>query len=150
MREDRMVEDGGKSGHKARATFQLEPEQLEELRRRAGADRISQSETVRRALDNYIWNHGKLEVETMRDFERYVIRDVGEFNRDVDLDDEVFANEPGDHEELWNEIATAAGFGPNDEELTICELGRDWNGHRRGSLVVIGPVAEGHSFAVEK
>ena len=80
----KMVEDGGKGSHKVRATFQLEPEQLEELRRRAGADRISQSETVRRALDNYIWNHGKLEVEMMRDFERYVIRDVEEFNRDVD------------------------------------------------------------------
>ena len=85
MRKCRMVEDGGKSSHKVRATFQLEPEQLEELRRRAGADRISQSEIARRALDNYIWNHGKTEVETMRDFERYVIRDVEKFNRDVDL-----------------------------------------------------------------
>ena len=149
MRKCRMVEDGGKSSHKVRATFQLEPEQLEELRRRAGADRISQSETVRRALDNYIWNHGKLEVETMRDFERYVIRDVGEFNCDVDLSDETFTNESGNHVGYWNEVVKTAGFDP-DEELTICELGQDWNGHRRGSLVVIGLVAEGRSFAIEK
>ena len=82
----------------------------------------------------------------MRDFERYVIRNI----ENVDLDDETFANKPGDNAEWWNEVVAAAGFDPGDEGLTICELSRDWDGHRRGSLVVIGPVAEGRPFAVEK
>jgi len=57
----RRLEDGATlapdgswvGGNKIRATFQLEPGQLERLRARAREDDISQSEIVRRALDAY-------------------------------------------------------------------------------------------------
>lgn len=42
-----------------------------------------------------------------------------------------------------------AGFDPNDDEVSTGELTRDWNGHRRGALVVSGLLVEGHPFAVE-
>jgi len=51
--------------------------------------------------------------------------------------------------ENYNELITAAGFNPQDEEVTLCELIEEWNGHDTGSLVVTGLQVEGHRFAVK-
>mgnify|MGYP005869050279 CR=1 FL=1 len=48
----------------------------------------------------------------------------------------------------WKETIKAAGFDPDDEELAISHLARDWNGHQRGALVVHGLLVEGHPFAI--
>ena len=46
--------------------------------------------------------------------------------------------------------AYRAGFDPDDEELTLCELAEDWNGHPKGARVLTGLQVEGHPFAVEE
>ena len=52
-------------------------------------------------------------------------------------------------DDLWdNDIVTAAGFDPEDEEVTVCDLAEEWNGHPAGSLVVTELTVRGHSFAV--
>ena len=49
----------------------------------------------------------------------------------------------------WDdEIIKAAGFDPNDEEVAVCTLVEDWNGHKEGATVVTGCTVEGHPFAV--
>lgn len=48
----------------------------------------------------------------------------------------------------WEEICTAAGFDPSDEELGTIALADEWNGHPKGALLVAGLAVEGHSFAV--
>ena len=50
----------------------------------------------------------------------------------------------------WRKTIEAAGFDPDDEELAISLLARDWNGHKRGSLVVHGLLVEGHPFAIRR
>ena len=49
----------------------------------------------------------------------------------------------------WDEIVTDAGFDPDDEEVSVGYLVRDWNGHKAGTLVVSGATVTGHPFAVE-
>lgn len=43
----------------------------------------------------------------------------------------------------------AAGFDPKDDEITLCQLAADWNGHPAGARVITECTCEGHSFAVE-
>ena len=43
----------------------------------------------------------------------------------------------------------AAGFDPDDEEITACRLAAAWNGHPAGAVVITGLTVEGHPFAVE-
>ena len=51
--------------------------------------------------------------------------------------------------DLWDgDIVKAAGFDPEDEEVTVCDLAEEWNGHPAGSLVVTELTVCGHSFAV--
>lgn len=54
-----------------------------------------------------------------------------------------------DFEKKWGETLLAAGFDPDDEEITVVELAEDWEGHPAGSLVVTGCTVEGHPFAIE-
>jgi hypothetical protein len=55
----------------------------------------------------------------------------------------------GDCED-WDEAAVvAAGFDPADEEVSICTLTEEWNGHPAGSRVVTTLTVSGHPFAVE-
>lgn len=50
----------------------------------------------------------------------------------------------------WDTAAVkAAGFDPEDEEVSVCELTDEWNDHPRGSRVVLGMTATGHPFAIE-
>lgn len=49
-----LSQSPGWQGNKVRATFQLEPSQIEWLRRQAIAAGISQSEIIRRALAKYL------------------------------------------------------------------------------------------------
>lgn len=50
--------------------------------------------------------------------------------------------------EGYDEICTAAGFNPEDEEVNVCTLTEDWNNHPAGSIVVTGLTTAGHPFAV--
>lgn len=43
----------------------------------------------------------------------------------------------------------AAGFDPEDEDNGIGRLTENWNGHKKGSVVVSGLTVQGHSFAVQ-
>ena len=49
----------------------------------------------------------------------------------------------------WDELVPGAGMDPEDPELVICQLAKDWNGHRKGAVVITGLTTEGHPFAVE-
>lgn len=49
----------------------------------------------------------------------------------------------------YDELVRVAGFDPNDEEIVVCELEEDWNGHKVGALVVTGMMVAGHKFAVQ-
>lgn len=49
----------------------------------------------------------------------------------------------------WDEAAViAAGFDPEDEEVTCCRLTEKWNGHDKGSLIVSGLTITGYPFVV--
>lgn len=51
--------------------------------------------------------------------------------------------------DLWNDdVVAAAGFDPDDSDVTVTDLAEDWHGHPAGSLVVTGLTCEGHPFAV--
>lgn len=51
--------------------------------------------------------------------------------------------------DLWDEeVVVAAGFDPQDSEVTVTDLAEAWNGHPAGSLVVTELTVEGHRFAV--
>ena len=45
-------------------------------------------------------------------------------------------------------IISLAGFDPHDEEVTMCELADDWNGHPIGSLVITGITISGCPFTI--
>ena len=65
----------------------------------------------------------------------------------------VFGNNPENvplsGQTWWNDgLIWLAGFDPDDEEITGCELAADWNGHAKGALVVTGLISQGHPFAV--
>ncbi len=45
-------------------------------------------------------------------------------------------------------VLIAAGFSPDDEEISASSLSHDWNGHKAGDVVVHGLNASGHPFAV--
>jgi hypothetical protein len=49
----------------------------------------------------------------------------------------------------YDEIVKSAGFNPEDEEVSVGYLKKDWNGHQKGAIVVSEMTEEGHSFAVE-
>ena len=49
----------------------------------------------------------------------------------------------------WDELVAGAGMDPEDPELVVCQLAKDWNGHRKGAVVITGLTTEGHPFAVE-
>jgi hypothetical protein len=61
---------------------------------------------------------------------------------DVSLDD-------GNSWEWDDEEIKSAGFDLNDEEISLCRLAQDWNGHPRGARVVTGLTVQGYPFAVE-
>jgi hypothetical protein len=46
------------------------------------------------------------------------------------------------------DIITAAGMDPADDEVVVGMLTHAWNGHAAGSFVVSGPIAPGLPFAV--
>jgi len=48
----------------------------------------------------------------------------------------------------WSEVVSAAGFDPDDQEISITRLVAVWRGHAAGSLVVTGLKVDGHPFAV--
>lgn len=43
----------------------------------------------------------------------------------------------------------AAGFDPEDPEVSMVRLSAAWNGHRKGALVVTGLTISGYPFAVQ-
>lgn len=47
-------------------------------------------------------------------------------------------------------LTEAAGFDPNDEEVTVAVLTQPWNGHPRGAWLVGGLAVQNHEFAVEQ
>jgi hypothetical protein len=55
---------------------------------------------------------------------------------------------PLEEAEWSEEVVVAAGFDPDDEEISVCRLTADWKGHPAGSLVVTGLTVSGHPFAV--
>ena len=47
-----------------------------------------------------------------------------------------------------NEIKEA-GFDPETPDLIVCELVGDWNGHLRGSRIILTQIIAGCPFAIE-
>lgn len=48
----------------------------------------------------------------------------------------------------WDEMVTAAGFDPEDEEVGCGLLLESWNGHPAGAVIISGLTVTGHPFAV--
>ena len=48
--------------------------------------------------------------------------------------------------EGYDEICILAGFNPEDEEVNVCTLSEDLNGHLKGHIVVTGLTEKGYLF----
>ena len=83
----------------------------------------------------------------MSTWKRYLIENEQEFRRLVGYDAAEDSTEP-----TWPEDAeiSAAGFDPEDHEVSITTLAEDWNGHPKGSRVIGTLALRDHSFAVEQ
>jgi hypothetical protein len=55
-------------------------------------------------------------------------------------------NNVGEHD--WDEVCTAAGFDPSDDETGTGTLDTPWEGHPAGALVISGLMQEGDPFAI--
>jgi len=51
--------------------------------------------------------------------------------------------------EGYDEFITNAGFEPNNEEVILCELTKEWNGYTKGTKVITGIQLAGCPFVVE-
>lgn len=50
--------------------------------------------------------------------------------------------------EGYDEYCIEAGFNPDDEEVNVCTLSDDWNGHKKGSIIVTDIMVQGSEFAI--
>jgi hypothetical protein len=50
----------------------------------------------------------------------------------------------------WTEAVTAAGFDPEDEDISWGVLDEPWNGHPEGAVVISGNIVEDHRFVVSR
>ena len=48
----------------------------------------------------------------------------------------------------WQKVVAAAGMDPDDDEIGVGILTRDWNGHPEGAVIVSGLTIAGYPFAV--
>ena len=71
---------------------------------------------------------------TNRKFVRYL------FSKDI----------PIESTEVWDHIAVrAAGFCPSSPAIELHKLSVDWNGHKKGSLIISEQLEPGKELAIE-